>query len=315
MPDRDADDSADEAREVSTRRRSDRGKWLREWAAFGFGLVGAVSGLIGLWSSRAALSNVRDTRALQADDKITEAWGFLAGQKGRDVVTDAREPMALNLAQKSIRDAFRLAPDNPDVHRLQGIYFSLLGPARVADAEKAYRDGLALAPSDARLHNALGVLLESRQERQLAEQEYRQAIHDDPSETISYVNLGRLLDEAGRSDEAMRNFDEALRLYQQFGYAYLERCRALYRRGSKEQALRDCRQAAILDPQLAAAFNMLGVMQMEVDKPSEAEPNFRRAVQLSPSFEPARRNLARALKMQGKPDEVYPLGIAAGGGG
>ncbi len=59
-----------------------------------------------------------------------------------------------------------------------------------------------------------------------------------------------------------------------------------------ENALRECEAALELDPDLAGAHNLRGVVLEELGRPEEAILAYRRALQLKPDFDLAKQNLA-----------------------
>ena len=56
-----------------------------------------------------------------------------------------------------------------------------------------------------------------------------------------------------------------------------------YQKGQVEVALKEAKDAVRLDPKLASAFGLLGLIYMDLQQNSEAEESFRHALQLSPN--------------------------------
>jgi type IV pilus assembly protein PilF len=56
-----------------------------------------------------------------------------------------------------------------------------------------------------------------------------------------------------------------------------------YQKGQPEVALNEAKEAVRLDPNLASAFGLLGLIYMDLRQDSEAEDSFRHALQLRPS--------------------------------
>ena len=77
---------------------------------------------------------------------------------------------------------------------------------------------------------------------------------------------------------------------------------ALYASGQKEEASERYRQAVEIDPALADAWNNLGVLLSEIDRPHEAEIALCKAIQLG--FADAHFNLARLLDHCERPAEA-----------
>jgi len=55
-----------------------------------------------------------------------------------------------------------------------------------------------------------------------------------------------------------------------------------YQKGQVEVAIREATEATHLDPNLASAYSLLGLIYMDLQQNAQAEDNFRRALQLSP---------------------------------
>ena len=60
-----------------------------------------------------------------------------------------------------------------------------------------------------------------------------------------------------------------------------------------EMALRECERALQLDPSLAEAHNLRGILLEELGRKRSAISAYRRALELDPSFEEAKQNLEK----------------------
>ena len=90
--------------------------------------------------------------------------------------------------------------------------------------------------------------------------------------------------------------------------------RALYEQGLKHladkqvaQGYASLKQSVDLDPNSASTHNALGVVLLDLRKPTEAEGEFQKAVELDPSYAEAVHNLGLAYAEQGR----YEQAIAA----
>lgn len=64
-------------------------------------------------------------------------------------------------------------------------------------------------------------------------------------------------------------------VYVELGIAYLKE-------GNVSEAFRNARKATLIDPQLAAGHNLLGILQQRLGQMGEAKKHYRRAVELEP---------------------------------
>jgi DNA-binding response OmpR family regulator len=81
-----------------------------------------------------------------------------------------------------------------------------------------------------------------------------------------------------------------------------------------DAAIEHLRRAVSLDPGRPETFNLLGVlMEIRGDR-DEAQKNYRAALCLDPSYEPANRNLTRSTRIKWKAPRDFSLGEAEEGG-
>ncbi|WP_399677055.1 type IV pilus biogenesis/stability protein PilW [Xenophilus sp.] len=71
-----------------------------------------------------------------------------------------------------------------------------------------------------------------------------------------------------------------------------------FQQGQPEVALGEVNQALAADPNLAAAYNLRGLIHMRLDEPEKAEDSFRRAIALKPRDADARHNYGWLLCQQ-----------------
>jgi len=83
----------------------------------------------------------------------------------------------------------------------------------------------------------------------------------------------------------------------------LELASALYQQGSHARALDEVRSALSIDPELAKAHGMLGLIYMDLRDAAQAESAFRRALALSPNDSELRNNYGWFLCQTGRPRE------------
>jgi len=118
-------------------------------------------------------------------------------------------------AEREIRAAERLDPNDPRVLSAVGEFYAMWGlrePSKLEHAERAYRRTLERAPHIATFHTALGIVL--AWQGQLAEgiQEVERAVDLDATDGVAYAQLADLYEAAGRREDALRARREAVRL-------------------------------------------------------------------------------------------------------
>ena len=157
------------------------------------------------------------------------------------------------------------------------------------EAEKAYRAASQLKPRDHRAYYGLGNIYTDQQRWEEAEKAYRQAVQYNQLSADAYVALSYVLVQprsggslAKRLVDADMAARRAIQLQPANAIAFDRLGVALEGRGlltaDTEQAYR---RAVELDPQFAVAYVHLGRLLRKMGRPSEAEPYYRRAIELA----------------------------------
>jgi len=136
--------------------------------------------------------------------------------------------------------------------------------------------------SFADVHHLLGLCLAMIGQRERALAQFEQALALNPRYIEANIHRGILLNELGREDEAAAAFQAAVGHEQGGGLGY-----------SRQVAGR-----------LANLHAQLGEAYAEAGSPTEAIEQFRRAMELGPSFHDLRYRLARLLLEAGRPLEA-----------
>ena len=182
------------------------------------------------------------------------------------------------------------------------------------EAEKAYRAAIQLKPRDHRAYYGLGNIYTDQQRWEEAEKAYRQATQYNQLSTDAFVALSYVLVQprsgaslAKRLVDAEMAARRAILLQPNNAIAYDRLGVALEGRGLindvTEQAYR---RAVELDPQFAAAYVHLGRLLRKMGRPAEAEPNYRRAIELA-SDAPTLVFVAEAFDSEQRYSEGEPL--------
>lgn len=182
------------------------------------------------------------------------------------------------------------------------------------EAEKAYRAAIQLKSRDHRAYYGLGNIYTDQQRWEEAEKAYRQASQYNQLSTDAFVALSYVLVQprsgaslAKRLVDAELAARRAIQLQPNNAIAFDRLGVALEGRGlitsDTEQAYR---RAVELDPQFAAAYVHLGRLLRKMGRAAEAEPNYRRAIELA-SDAPTLVFVAEAFDSEQRYTEGEPL--------
>lgn len=115
----------------------------------------------------------------------------------------------LAAAEQTLGAALALAPDHPEVLRLQGLTYHLSG--RHAEAAAALREALKINPDDPLVLNNLGSVLRASGDMDAALSAYTEATRQAPELAAAWYNRARLLKSLARLDDALLALEHALK--------------------------------------------------------------------------------------------------------
>ncbi|MCR6655507.1 MAG: tetratricopeptide repeat protein [Opitutus sp.] len=190
-------------------------------------------------------------------------------------------------------EVLRLMPEHTPSHFHFGVLLSRL-PGRAADAVQHFEIALAADPTSAETQYYLGTTLVAAGRVPDALRVLGNAVRMHPNDSVLRAHLGAtlaLLPE--RRSEALAQFREALRIdprqpWVQFNYAL-----QLFQSDAIVEAKQAVQTALKLHADYTDALNLLGVILASEGNVTEARHHWRRALEIDPAYEPARRNLAR----------------------
>lgn len=142
------------------------------------------------------------------------------------------------------------------------------------------------------------------------------AIQLSPDSAIAYNYLGEIYDEMGQPESAIVNYQKAIQLDSEYQDAWenmlsaeieleeafeesiakqhLDNALEFAYSDEREKALAECETAKPLMPNLAMAYNYLGLILQTLEQLEPAIDSYLKAIQLNPRFYVARENLANA---------------------
>ena len=159
-----------------------------------------------------------------------------------------------------------------------------LEEGRTAIGLSALQEAVALDPGAAPYHNALGVVYLNLKQHREAQVELKRAVELDGTYGDALHNLGVAYAEEGKWEEAIRLYKKALALpaygnsdgtYHNLGWAY-------YNLNRLREAEETFRLVLKLQPDMASAHYLLGLVLLKMGRQDEAKVEFRRAGELAP---------------------------------
>ena len=156
-------------------------------------------------------------------------------------------------------------------------------------AEEEKRRQLAEAK---RLNNA-GVMAYHNGQYEKGLELFKKAIELDPSFTEAYNNLGLTYTETNQEERATEAFRKAIELSPEMSAAYNNLGYVFYRLGSYEEAIEMYNEAIGRSKDSSSAYTNLGNAYYKLDRIDEAVAAWKRALEIDPGNEKARRSLKR----------------------
>ena len=170
------------------------------------------------------------------------------------------------------------------------------GEADRADA--AYRKALELNPDDPHILEAQGVLRTRTGNAPEGVRLLRASLERRPTNPLGWVNLGIALGAAGDATGARQAYERALALNPRESVALFNLGNLHQRAGDLDAAAEAYLRAVDADPGLAPAYFELARVYILGNRPADALPHARRAVEFRPDHAPSRQmlqDLERAL--------------------
>jgi len=184
---------------------------------------------------------------------------------------------------------------------LAGLAVSSLRYAHVfANEDNLWSYTLKSNPDAWQAHNRLGARKGSRGDLKGALHHFTNSTRLRPDLGETHNNLASIYMALGRTDEALEEFRVTTELLPKVFAVQMNRGNALTEAGRNEQAEKWYQDLVNRFPEQAQAWNKLGVVQVNKGHRTEGIVSFRRAVDLAPTLEEPRRNLAEALAVSGQ---------------
>ena len=182
----------------------------------------------------------------------------------------------------------------------------LLMSRRYEDAKTRAANALALNPKNPEAQVLLGNALAGLKDLDGAVTEIKEAIKLDPANTRGYVNLGFVERAAGRNDEAEAAFKKAIEVDPTSIGSQLSLANFYWATQRPTEALDVLHLAFKLEPNHPLVNQMLALFLVTMGKPAEAEPYFRKLVEVTHD-DRAKLTLADYYIASGRSKDAVPL--------
>ena len=206
-------------------------------------------------------------------------------------------------AIKELKTAITLDPRSAGAHLMLGYAYRLLGSYRmIGEAKGEFRQALSIDPDNtsarfhlARVHLDLGRIRKARQTL-----EERLATTERTPELLSL--LGEANRQSGAPELSIRQNESALKLDPDLAQAHYYLGLAHLDRGDTEAALSRLDRAISLNGATSDMILKAGSVYLQEGVLPRAVELLRKAVEISPAVPEGRLELARALRLTGRPD-------------
>ncbi|MBK6982619.1 MAG: tetratricopeptide repeat protein [Betaproteobacteria bacterium] len=180
----------------------------------------------------------------------------------------------------------------------------LHGAGQIEEALAAYSALLAEREDDAELWHLRAIAEHQLGRAELARTSAGRAIAIDAAPPAYHLIAGHAASDAGDPRAAAVHYAAAVARKPDWAAAWIALGSARIEEADAGGAREAFQQATILESTAARAWNGLGLAELGLDRPEQAQAAFRRALEAEPGFALAHLNLARLAEREGKFDEA-----------
>jgi tetratricopeptide (TPR) repeat protein len=246
------------------------------------------------------------SRALHASvSKVHDIAEDFSAFVGSGNYTAANKPV-YDKALADINTAIKLADTSFNAYHLRGRLYSDMKNYDRAMAD--YNQALKLNPNSAGAYNARGIAYDDKGDYDRAIADYNQALSINPDYAIAYNNRGKAYADKKDYEKAIADYTQAIRIDPDFAIAYNNRGMVYADYNNRgytnkkdyekdyEKAIADYTQAIRIDPDDAIAYNNRGMVYFYKRDETRARADLRKALELDPNYETARKFFELYLK-------------------
>ena len=230
-------------------------------------------------------------RALDYNPTVPQAL-FNSAYCVMQMAMQTHDQSNLPLAGQRLKQALRIAPDDPDILSNMALWDFLMG--RPKEGETYSRQAIAVQPDFVTARLNLANALQAQGKLDEAAQECRQVIAIDPDDYTAHNKLGIILGQQGLKEDAIKEFRRSLAIKPDQATAHSNIGWILTQTHRLPEAVEEFTQALRYDPEDAHAHNDLAVALFQLGDDEKAVEQFSEAIQIDPTYSEARQNLELA---------------------
>lgn len=229
--------------------------------------------------------------------------------------------VALRMYDQAIEELKKSIDINPS----NAEAYSNLGAAYVQSgmydqAIKELKKAIDVNPSDAEGYSNLGAAYVQSGMYDQAIKEVKKALEINPKNPTAYCIIGAAYVELHMDEKAIKELEKALEINPTFtearnniALAYHHLGLSYYKSGNYEQAIIEYKKAIIANPNYATAYHNLGIALLElgVDKYSDAIEAFKNSIEINPKYAQAYYNLGFAYYKLGQIEAAFKSWVKA----
>jgi tetratricopeptide (TPR) repeat protein len=212
----------------------------------------------------------------------------------------------LNDAILALRKSIAVDDRNANAHKILGLVYAQAN--RIRPAQSELERAAQLAPADAETHYYLGRVYYTRTNLTGAVGAFERALSLQPESDRVLDNFGLTLAGLGRAQEAETAYRRAIEISTRRGqpakWPHLNLADLLVKQNRPADAEPLLRRALELDPNWAKAHFALGKVLLSLDRKDDALAAVQRAVALDPEFADAHYKLAQLYRLRGETDKA-----------
>jgi tetratricopeptide (TPR) repeat protein len=220
----------------------------------------------------------------QIKEQFLDAYSFLRAGMANE--RSGNYPAAVKAYDRGLA----VEPENVELLNAKG--FALFQQGNSEDAVVSLQKAIDVDPKHWKSHNNMALASVDLGELEVAEAHYRESLAIEPQPAI-YNDLGFVLARQGLPHEAAEMYRKSLELNPGSATAHYNLAASLAGSGELAEAELHFRSAIEIEP-TSRAYTALGIFLAQQDRAEEGVESLRKAIELDPNNEEARRLLASA---------------------
>jgi tetratricopeptide (TPR) repeat protein len=204
-------------------------------------------------------------------------------------------------AEQHFDRAIELDPSLSESYR--GLAAILRSQAKPVPAQRILEQALTIQPNDVAARRDLAALLIDSGDLETAQRQLEQALALDPHHAGTYYLLGLLREQSGDTTGALEALEQVIALQPNYADAYAALARVYKQTGESPEALSPIARVPVVTADARAHMD-LGLAYFQQFRDTEAEHEFRAAIEKEPMYAPAHVQLGKVLRRNGRTAEA-----------